>query len=1478
MAASICPAGADRSFGPRIVTGCRAFDFTLFFEDVFFSCMPAAVFLFLLPVNLKVLFRSEPVCSTRSKLCAGKLTTYVGIFVLQIAFLAVRAQDRAFETNASLAADALSLVATAGASVLSYLDHKRSLRPSTILSLYLSVLGLLDIARVRTFWLLSSGTRESAILTINIAFTLAALCLESVEKRKGLTPQKQIGSPDQYSSFWNRTTFAWLATTFRLGHSRVISLDDLPLLDTKLGGHVLWERLASAWAKYDPHAGHSLLRACFRAFVSSFLSPCIPRICLTGFTFIQPFLIDTTVTLAGLEEPEASYGKGLMGAWALTFVGMAVSTAVYQYQNFRFITRMRGALIGLIYQKTMELRSVDVGDVTAVALMGTDVERIGQSLLMAHEIWGSLLDIAVAIWLLERQLFIACVAPVLIVAVFIAWQYLLTESVKRSQRAWIEKVQARLLITSNVLNNMKAVKMLGLSQIMSLVLERARRVEIDTSRVFRKLLVWRLLLSNLPTNLAPVAAFAVYVIIAVFWKNESLLTSQAFTSVALISLLTTPVLVLIQTMPSLFQSIASFDRIQEYCNYTADLGNAKNMRAFHQPNESSISLQMLARQSSQRSQLPKYLIAFEGHSFGWDRQKLDLLKDLHVKIEQERITVIVGPIGSGKTTLLESILGETFASNHSVGKKLPSMAYCAQQPWLENGTVRDNIIGVDSYERSWYNRVVLACGLDPDIASLPKQDHTQVGSQGLNLSGGQKQRIALARAVYSKRSILLLDDVFSGMDAHTISHVAGQLFGRQGLLRTQPKTVVLATHNDILMALADTIITLDSGTIVETGTPDTLPKSNGHVSNLGLSLEPKEVTESQSDVTQIQVQQEQSRTTAEFVAQTDELLNDVQRKDGDLSVYSYYLASSGYLSVAIFTACVAAWVFCTEFPIIWLKWWSEANEEHPNQSVGLYMGIYAFLEIFGVVSVSVACWYAFVNMISASSDKLHSDLLESTLKAPFRFFFTTDVGTLTNRFSQDMELIDMNLPIVLVNYVTGEQADKPPQCLESTFRYGIFRAWALSNNTSSKRHCSEDDYHRHILTKYYLQTSRQVRLLEIEAKAPLYTHFLESVAGAATIRAFGWQTEYQKRNFSFIDSSQRPAYLQNCIQNALSFALGIIVAILTVILVAIVVTWPNKFSAGSVGISLVTIMTFGLTLARLIKMWTQMESSIGAVARVKRFITETESEGDEAYDEPPATWPQTGTIQLQSVVASYKYRRQHNLSRPRDTLRNDSSDAEAVLKGITMLVQPQQHVAICGRSGSGKSSLILCLLRMLEMQDGHIAIDGIDINTLSCSALRARINVVPQDPFLVPGTVRCNIDLFGAASDDEIMRSLQRVGLWAIVEDQGGLSREINIEAWSAGQKQLLCLARAMVKKGKLLVLDEVASSVDSETESIIQEIIDTEFKECTILSVMHRLKHIAKYDKVALLDNGLLVEYDDTNKLLATDSKFADLYRSNTK
>lgn len=475
---------------------------------------------------------------------------------------------------------------------------------------------------------------------------------------------------------------------------------------------------------------------------------------------------------------------------------------------------------------------------------------------------------------------------------------------------------------------------------------------------------------------------------------------------------------------------------------------------------------------------------------------------------------------------------------------------------------------------------------------------------------------------------------------------------------------------------------------------------------------------------------------------------------------------------------------------------------------------------------------------------MHSRVLNAVMNAPVSFFTQTDAGTITNRFSQDLALMDMELPVslihtVLMAFVLIAQS----LVIVSTARYA---AAALPV-------CILAAY---MTQKFYLRTSRVLRLLDIEAKSLLFSHFLETLGGLVTIRAFGWDKQYLKTNAEYINISQRPFYLLLCVQRWLGLVLDLLVSAIAVVLAAIAVESRGEIDAGLMGLALLNIVGFSSVLKQLITNWTLLETSTGAVSRVRSFTSSVASERPDYAETPKVwNWPAYGGIEFNDVVASYDIQ------------------SEPVLKGISFKIKPGQRIGICGRSGSGKSTLLATLFRMTEITRGNIIIDGIDISTLSRNDVRLQLNALPQQPFLLPGTLRDNVDPFGENTYDAIVEVLHLVGLWDVFADlPGGLDAPMPANLLSHGQKQLLCLARAMMRPSSILVLDEATASVDLDTEALMQRLIEQRFHNHTIIAVAHRLNTILNYDYVGVVDAGYMVEWDQPQALLQRDSMFKRL------
>ncbi|EHK99656.1 putative Metal resistance protein YCF1 [Glarea lozoyensis 74030] len=924
-------------------------------------------------------------------------------------------------------------------------------------------------------------------------------------------------------------------------------------------------------------------------------------------------------------------------------------------------------------------------------LMSADIERITQGWQTIHDIWANVLEVAIAIYLLERQMGAACAVPIAVAIVSMAGSLAATNLVMSRQAMWLGAIEKRIAATTTMLSSMKGVKMCGLTDTMSNNVHKLRMEELKISRKFRKLLIWNMGFTYITPVAAPILTFAVFSVISRNSANgQTLDTARVFTSLSLFSLLSEPLQSLIMTMATFMGSVGSFQRIQQFLILDARIDarrigdvqpisrqQTNNRPASDAPTEcaedSDNEKSLVGVSQDYPRLLDIHAFAIYDGSFGWDACKEPLLSDLNILLPRDNFTVLVGPVGCGKSTLLKALLGEVPSLTGHVQCCSSEIAFCDQTPWHMYGTVQESILGTSSLDEAWYSTVIQACALDEDLRQLPRGDRTSIGSKGISLSGGQSQRIALARAVYARKEIIILDDTLSGLDSDTENRVFHSLLGRAGILRKQRTTVLLASSSIKRVPYADyTVVINNEGKVSEQGSFKDLAREGGYISSFNLpppewsyGTQPPKIYDSPKKPFG---SVDENLVNAPLPPQSLEGSED--RRTGDFATYVYYVKAVGVIPTLLFVIAISAFVFCLSFPTIWVKWWAASNAEAPNQRLGYYLAAG-----------------------SSSSDALFSGQANVALQAINNYHGTTIWRKVSLRF--------------------------------------------VANSL-----------------KFYLRTSRQLRLLDLEAKSPLYTQFMESLSGLATIRAFGWRNALEKHNSEMLDQSQKPFYLLFAVQR---------VAMLNVIL-------------------------FSQSIKMLLTFWTNLETHIGSIARVKTFTEKTIAEDlPEEHNTPPPRWPSRGGIEFHNMSAEYK-------------------PSEPVLRGISLSIQPGQKIGVCGRTGSGKSSLVLSIFRMIEMSAGRITIDDIDISTIPRQELRSRLVGVPQDSYLLSGSVRLNTDPLGLASDTEIINALKCVQIWNKVKENGGLGADIESIFLSHGQKQLFCLARAIIRPSRVLILDESTS------------------------------------------------------------------------
>ncbi|KAE9374390.1 putative multidrug resistance protein [Stipitochalara longipes BDJ] len=1372
----------------------------------------------------------------------------------------------------SIATNIVSFVAALAVCQLSFFEHGRSVKPSSLLIFYLLASVICGGALLRSFYLIHRNSTTPVVLTAIIGLKSLLLVLESISKQSYLRePYKELPT-EQTVSDLNRAFLFWVNDLILLGNSKLLTYSDLPGLDDTLKSRALRLRMEDVWDKTtkpepeeESEGAGVVLWALFRFFGSSLLLNAIPRLMVIAFRYSQPILINSTIRYVSEPVTEGekweATGYQLIFAAFIIYVGSGVSFCIYHQSHNRIRVRCRGALIGLIHARCLTMRDGTYDDSAAVTHMSSDADNVETLPWLCQESWAQMVEVLFGMGLLWNQLGWWCITPVIIVVLLSQVARWIGSKIGKKSAAWQKAKQKRIALTTSMIDYIKNIKMMGMTGTVMARVQDSRMIDISKKVDFNWIMVYFNITSNGITLLAPVATLIFYAVDAHLRGKDSLDPSTAFTSIAIITLVTTPATSLLALFPQFASVYASALRIQKYLLEPS----RDDSRVLLEPH-SSLSTSSGNRDAGEHglngTLLDKSLAVIIEDVVLRPATAADVCLDgISVQLKKGSLNVICGAVGMGKTTLARAILGDVTPDKGSIFVSTKRIGYCAQKPWLINASIKKMVCGLTGeaeIDENWYKTVIYACGLEEDIEQLSGGDSKAVGSRGATLSGGQRQRVALARAVYSRPEIIILDDVLSALDAKTEAHVAEMLLGHNGLFRKQGTTVILITHATQHLPLADLILVLANSKVEEQGTWDDLRSSTGYVSKL-------QVKESDSDPAQSVVNERLSTLPVITPPSKNDKL-DLSRKTGDFSLYLYYFKSVGIPLMTMFLFCNIIYGAIFAITPIILKAWSESGGLY----TWFYIGIYGLSSIMAFATTASVIWAKFIYIAPKAGEVLHKRLLNIIMRAPLSYFAITDTGVTLNRFSQDMTYVDQTLPFNLM--AACRQLFKLIAQLVLLFLTQAFIAVGAPFLF----------LFLYILQKLYMHTSRQIRFLDIELRADVLSNFLETLEGISHIRALGWQAQAIDQNIKSLDVSQGPNYIMYAIQQWLTLVLDMLVAGLAVLVISLAIAFKASTSAGQIGIALNVILTISQGLVWLMMTWTQLEISLGAISRIKTLeetLLPEDKDGEDSETSPE--WPSKGSIEFKDVVAAY-------------------NPETIALKGISLKISPGQKVGICGRTGSGKSTMLLSILRLIELESGFIKIDGLDISTLPREKIRESLIAIPQDTFVLNDSIRLNLNPSITVSDEEIIAALEKVQLWTVIKSRGTggsgdtaaasktatplneetsnntstpkkeevdpLEAPLKESPLSHGQFQLFGLARALLLKdrSRILILDEATSNVEAKTDELMQRIISEEFAEHTILTVAHRLDTIRDADMILVMDKGKVVEVGMPDELLA--------------
>ncbi|XP_035860385.1 multidrug resistance-associated protein 4-like isoform X3 [Sander lucioperca] len=851
----------------------------------------------------------------------------------------------------------------------------------------------------------------------------------------------------------------------------------------------------------------------------------------------------------------------------------------------------------------------------------------------------------------------------------------------------------------------------------------------------------------------------------------------------------------------------------------------------------------------------------------WDKMlEAPTLQNVSFTVRPEQLLAVIGPVGAGKSSLLSAILGE-LSQESGVVKVKGELTYTSQLPWILPGTIRSNILFGKELNPQKYDRVLRACALKRDMDLLPGGDLAIVGDRGANLSGGQKARVSLARAVYQDADIYLLDDPLSAVDAEVGRHLFEECIC--GLLRKKPR--ILVTHQIQYLKAADQIVVLKQGQMMARGTYSELQSSGLDFTTLLKKEEEEEGQDrerqgatpipwtvsrfphtlsdnSMSSMSSLSSSLYSLSDGAEPLTVAMQPMEEESRSEGNVGLrmyVKYFRAGANFLVLLVLILLNALAHITFVLQDWWLARWASEQKhinvtEHLNGSfprrldLDLYLGVYA-----GLTATSVVFGFlrslVFFNVLVSAAQTLHNSMFDAILRTPVHFFDINPIGRILNRFSKDIGYLDSLLPWTFVDFIQVFL-----QVIGVIAVAAVIIPWILIPVAPLLAVFL-------FLRCYFLETSRDIKRLESTTRSPVFSHLSSSLQGLSTIRAFKVQQRFQQMFDGYQDLHSEAWFLFLTTSRWFAVRLDGICSIFVTITAFGCLYLGDGLEPGAVGLALSYSMTLTGMFQWGVRQSAEIENMMTSVERVVEYA-ELESEAPwETDKQPPHDWPKAGSITFDRVNFSY------------------SASERLVLKNLTVVFTSREKVGIVGRTGAGKSSLISALFRLAE-PEGRIMIDGFLTSEIGLHTLRQKMSIIPQDPVLFTGTMRKNLDPFRQHTDEDLWNALQEVQMKAVVEDLPNKLETMLTESgsnFSMGQRQLVCLARAILRKNRILIIDEATANVDPRTDSLIQQTIRDKFQECTVLTIAHRLNTIIDCDRILVLDAGRIQEYDEPYVLL---------------
>ncbi|OMJ08510.1 Metal resistance protein YCF1 [Smittium culicis] len=1315
---------------------------------------------------------------------------------------------------------------------------------------------------------------------------------------------------------------------------------DMPSVsNTKKISQSFW----NMWLDETKSTRNSLFMVIAKNYYGSFLAAGLFKLINDISQFMLPIMLKyllNFVSSYSTDTPENPL-YGIYYAFLMLLFSMIRSFSLNQHFNFSNFAAMgiRAGLVSNIYKKSTLLSSKSKSSFTSgdiINRMSVDSQRIYEFIQYSQNIWSSPFQIILALYLSYSTLGWSAIVGVVVMILSIPLNAVIANWVQSLEQEQMKNKDKRVRLTQEALQGVKILKLYAWeTPFLDRIRDVRNRLELGSLKKFGVINSIQSIIYVFIPFLVTLLTFATYAI----FDGESrgpLDLNLIFVSIAAFNLLQFPLIIMPFCLNLLIEAKVGLERINSFllCE-ELEKNSITRITLEGDSLDSNASSENNFENSTfvnPKSLNYENLISIINADFWWDynpNENRPTLSNISLVVGKNELVSVVGKVGSGKSSLIHALLGEMYKSAGSA-TIVGSVALVPQQPWIMNCSARENILFGLDYDEEFYNKVVYACSLVHDFSLLPNGDKSEIGEKGVNLSGGQKARLSLARAVYSRSDIYLLDDPLSAVDVHVGFHLFKHVLGPEGMLKS--KSRLLVTNAISYLHHSDSIILMQDGSILDHNNFDSLYQNNkifsklisdfgskSHIgssrnnsrANLNSTLAESSSTSSDSenrdfsakipdsiilnsipDATMHSINSEKKPSIGQLrrnsTVQKSSEVDSIFSNDGDLiaeetsesgsvdrKIYYAYMKSCGITFFILFVFAFIVSEALIVMNIVWLKYWGNSNESGENR-LFFYLGIYFIIGIIYSALVGIR-QYLLMSVCSIQSSKnTHENMLKSIFNSPMSFFDTTPQGRIINRFSKDQSTIDAELPFSISEWLT-ELLNIASNAVAITFALPVFFLFAIPAGMIFLK-----------LQSIYLEVSRELKRLDSVSKSPIYQNFQETLDGISTIRSYSQTERFEEIGRNRLNINQKVIYTFYALNRWNSLRLDFISSFMIFFIALVSILLLTQFegygfvNAGSIGSALTFAFSITQSLSWCIRMYCKVETDIVSLERINEY-SNLPSEKSNPQDSESgmqlidSEWPKNGNVDFSNYSTAYR------------------EGLDPVLKNINIKINSGEKIGVVGRTGAGKSSLSLGLFRIIEPTCGSIFIDDIDITKLPLHQLRSRLSIIPQDPLLFSGSIRFNLDpinsrsgsssesSYNLPSDEDLWNALEMVNLKPFVLSlDSGLDSNVlpGGENFSVGQRQLMCLARAIIRKSKILLLDEATAAIDPQTDHLIQETIRKVFSKDTIITIAHRINTILDSDRILVLSNGEVVEFDSPEVLIknnkSTFSKILEQFNSN--